>query len=88
MARAQHRPPKKGKSVVAQPAPLAEHPSANHTPTFIEPERRHAMICEAAYFLAEQHSFCPGRELEDWLQAEREIDHALTASMPATQAET
>lgn len=48
----------------------------------IDAERRHAMISEAAYYLAEQRTFCPGHELEDWLTAEREIDCALGSSQP------
>jgi hypothetical protein len=36
---------------------------------------RECMIREAAYFKAQQRGFAPGRELEDWLAAEREIDH-------------
>jgi hypothetical protein len=35
--------------------------------------RRHAMIAEAAYYIAERRGFEPGHELEDWLCAEREI---------------
>jgi hypothetical protein len=35
------------------------------------------MIREAAYFRAEHRSFVPGRELEDWFAAEREIDAVL-----------
>lgn len=46
---------------------------------FIEPERRHAMIAEAAFFQAERRGFAPGCELDDWLAAEREIDRALAA---------
>ena len=38
---------------------------------------RDAMIREAAYFRAEHRSFVPGRELEDWFAAEREIDAVL-----------
>jgi hypothetical protein len=40
-------------------------------------EERHAMIAVAAYFHAEARGFAPGLELEDWLAAEREIEHAL-----------
>lgn len=36
-----------------------------------------AMIAEAAYYRAEKRGFEPGKELEDWLEAEKEID-ALT----------
>ena len=54
-------------------------PSPTPTGNFIEPERRQAMIAEAAYFLAERRGFCPGSEFEDWLAAEREIDRALSS---------
>ena len=33
--------------------------------------RRH--VAEAAYYLAEHRGFEPGHELEDWLEAERQI---------------
>lgn len=38
-----------------------------------DPAERHAMVAEAAYYHAEQRHFAPGRELDDWLQAEAEI---------------
>jgi len=31
------------------------------------------MIAVAAYFRAEQRGFSPGQEVDDWLQAEKEI---------------
>jgi hypothetical protein len=31
---------------------------------------RHRWIAEAAYFIAETRDFVPGKELDDWLQAE------------------
>ena len=40
-------------------------------------EDRNACIAEAAYFIAERRGFAPGRELEDWLQAENEVDARL-----------
>ena len=45
---------------------------------FVEPERRRAMIAEAAYYKAEKRSFEPGCELEDWCAAEGDIDAMLT----------
>lgn len=36
-----------------------------------------AMVAEAAYYRAERRSFAPGKELDDWLEAEKEIE-ALT----------
>lgn len=35
---------------------------------------RHARIARAAYLRAERRRFEPGHELEDWLEAEREVD--------------
>jgi Protein of unknown function (DUF2934) len=35
---------------------------------------RHLRICELAYRKAELRGFEPGAELEDWLEAEREVD--------------
>lgn len=40
-------------------------------------EDRRRLIAEAAYLRAEQRNFAPGRELEDWLAAEIEIDALL-----------
>jgi hypothetical protein len=38
------------------------------------PEEREYMISEAAYYRAERRGFAPGNEMEDWLQAETEVD--------------
>jgi hypothetical protein len=42
-------------------------------------EDRLQLIAEAAYFRAERRGFQPGKELEDWLAAEIEIDALLNA---------
>lgn len=49
----------------------------------IDPERRRALIAEAAYFRAERRGFAPGHEAEDWLAAEVEVDTALTVGVPS-----
>ena len=36
-----------------------------------------SMIAVAAYYRAESRGFAPGRELEDWLAAEAEIERLL-----------
>lgn len=46
----------------------ATAPEADHVP-----ESRHEAIARAAYFLAEARGFEQGRELEDWLAAERQL---------------
>ncbi|MBI3068227.1 MAG: DUF2934 domain-containing protein [Betaproteobacteria bacterium] len=43
----------------------------------ISPEERRRLIAEAAYFIAERRGFAAGSELEDWLQAEAQIEGRL-----------
>jgi len=48
-------------------------------PLFLVPHRltaaeRHQRICDLAYRRAEQRGFAPGAEIDDWLEAEREVD--------------
>jgi ADP-ribose pyrophosphatase YjhB (NUDIX family) len=52
--------------------------------TFDQPEEPewHRMISVAAYYLAEQRGFAPGRSLDDWLQAEDQIKESLRATAP------
>jgi len=40
-------------------------------------QSRNDLIAQAAYRLAEQRGFIPGRELDDWLTAEFEVDQRL-----------
>ena len=40
----------------------------------LAPEERHRLITEAAYFIAEQRCFQGDMAMEDWLQAEAEVD--------------
>lgn len=65
----------------AAPAGMAEESVAEVTRTKLEEreipsfsESREARIAEAAYWRAERRGFQPGRELDDWLEAERSID--------------
>ncbi len=71
---------------------LAAEKSQDHSQTFgtqqvsqkaqpsvaVSPTERHDRIAEAAYLRAERRYFPPGRELEDWLEAEAEVDKLLT----------
>ena len=45
--------------------------------SFVGPEKRAALIAEAAYFRAEKRGFAGGHETEDWLAAESEVDAQL-----------
>jgi hypothetical protein len=40
---------------------------------------RRMMIAEAAYFRAQSRDFQPGHEVEDWLEAEAEVDRQLAS---------
>ena len=51
--------------------------------SLMDPERRRALIAEAAYFRSERRGFAPGHEAEDWLAAEAEVDTALTVGVPS-----
>ena len=58
------------------------------TPTFgqfVGPERRAALIAEAAFFRAEKRGFSPGHEVEDWLAAESEVDAKLMHAVESGQ---
>ena len=54
----------------------------------VSADERRRMIAEAAYFRAERRGFSDGRSLEDWIEAEAEVDARLTsADGPAVLAE-
>src|ERR1043165_2649181 len=55
----------------------------SHRP--VGPQERERLIAEAAYRRAEQRNFTAGDPLDDWLQAEREIDRSLGESRSADQ---
>lgn len=47
-------------------------------PDNLDEEIIHQYISEAAYFKAEKRGFVPGHELQDWLEAEKEIKNSLS----------
>lgn len=46
----------------------------------LTPEERQRYVAEAAYFIAERRGFAAGADVEDWLQAEAEIDQMLAGT--------
>ncbi|MGO9932359.1 MAG: DUF2934 domain-containing protein [Steroidobacteraceae bacterium] len=40
----------------------------------VDAKSREALIAELAYFRAQSRGFAPGREVEDWLAAEAEVE--------------
>lgn len=64
----------KGNGEAAAPKKAAKAP---RTIGGVTPEQRYRMICDAAYFRAERRGFVGGNAVQDWLDAESEIDELL-----------
>ncbi|MBS0422465.1 MAG: DUF2934 domain-containing protein [Proteobacteria bacterium] len=66
--------------------PRVKKPPVAKTPVAVavSEEVRRAMIAEGAYLRAERRGFAPGREKEDWLAAEAEVDALLKARHDGT----
>jgi outer membrane biosynthesis protein TonB len=58
---------------------------AASTSAAVTPEQRYRMICDAAYFRAEQRGFIGGSPEQDWREAELEIDQRLCDMQEAQQ---
>jgi hypothetical protein len=52
-------------------------PQLESRPNPIDPTLRYQMIETAAYYIAEKHGFDPRQSVEDWAQAEQQIDARL-----------
>jgi len=55
----------------------AEQPFVEGSQDAIDPDLRHRMISEAAYHRYADRGYADGYDLDDWLQAEAEVDHLL-----------
>lgn len=44
----------------------------------LTPEQRYRLVAEAAFLKAEQRGFVGGDPVQDWLEAEREVESSLT----------
>jgi len=62
----------------AKTATAAKKPAAAKAKKNVTPEQRYMMICEAAYFKAQRRGFAPENEIQDWLDAEAEINSLLS----------
>jgi len=62
-------------------AAIVPQDSAQENTVLLNPdsEQRYGMIAEAAYLIAEQRNFQGEAELDDWLQAEADVDARLLA---------
>ena len=45
-------------------------------------EAKRRLIAELAYFAAERRGFSPGYEIDDWLEAEQEVESSIEAIGP------
>jgi Protein of unknown function (DUF2934) len=45
-------------------------------------EAKRRLIAEIAYFNAERRGFSPGYEIDDWLEAEQEVESSIEALEP------
>jgi hypothetical protein len=63
----------------AEPGIVAERAYVATQGEIVDPERKRQMIAEAAYYRAEQRGFAPGGELQDWLEAEAQMEAWLRA---------
>ncbi len=64
------------KTLEANAVPLPGRRRASIT-ELVPASLRHDMIALAAYDRAAERDFAPGHELEDWLEAERDVDATL-----------
>jgi len=79
--------------LVAVPEPSEDSGSVSDAPVeqgahgTLDPDLRHRMINEAAYYLYTQRSYDDGYALDDWLQAEAEIEQMIMdpGRAPATE---
>lgn len=51
----------------------------------LDPEERHRMISEAAYFMAESRGFCGDAAVKDWLEAEAAINRICSPQKPSNE---
>ena len=53
----------------------------------LDPDLRHRIISEAAYYLYARRGYEDGYDQDDWLQAEAQIDHVVMNPNRGTVAE-
>jgi hypothetical protein len=75
-ARVQRPDTPESKSDASASGPGKMPPSASH------PAEHAERIAQRAYEIAAQRGFAPGHELDDWLQAEREIEAGAPRNTP------
>ena len=69
-----NRPPNADETAPETLVPDVVRTHLSSSPAVEAPQDRERRIADRAYELACERGFSPGAELDDWLQAEREID--------------
>jgi len=59
------------------PGTVPDQPFAEGAQDAIDADLRHRMISEAAYHRYAERGYSDGYDVDDWLQAEAEVDHLL-----------
>ena len=75
-AQATHPRPRDLPNAQETPA-TADQPFVEGAGDTLDPDLRHRLISETAYHHLEERGFADGSEVEDWAQAEAEVDHTL-----------
>jgi hypothetical protein len=60
-----------------KPGRIARRSAQSAQQSVVDAETRRTMVAEAAYYCAEKRGFAPGGELQDWLEAEAQIQARL-----------
>lgn len=66
----------------AAPGAAANKKKTAPPPAGVTDKERYLLIAEAAYYRAEQRGFAPGHDLQDWLDAETEVERLLAGTRP------
>ena len=74
-----NQPEKTSKFKPAKPHMALVPSSPGNSLAAVSAEARRTMIAETAYYIAEQRGFSSGRDVEDWLLAEKQVDAKLSA---------
>ena len=77
--RVNRKPPATAAPVAAKvkPGVIARRPAPSAQQSVVDAQTRRTMVAEAAYYCAEKRGFAPGGELQDWLEAEAQIQARL-----------
>ena len=75
IAKRPHRPKHPSSVALIDTPEEADMPFVEGAGDALDPDLRHRMISEAAYHLYAQRGYADGYELDDWLQAEAQVDH-------------